>query len=454
MKFQADFPRRGVPWYTGRMAFRRFFVAVLAGVAVGLTSCGTLGYSVVLWNNPEHQLQDGQIVKVFIKSNISHVYVVALPDGKRAEIPLWQLTEPAGKKAAEKTAARYADYAHTYASVKLDGLPIRAEAVNTSRQVYRLRQKEVIRVLYQGTGQAVTNGQGNMAGEWLRVLTNGGTQGWCFSYNLELFRTDGEGGAPGAESEAGGETADAAILQLPGKNWYPESFQGMIQAKRIDPAKMSERYRFVLDTEAQRVGITLENTALSWTYTGISKSADGMYHFVGTPVALRVRGADEIAVQFAGADGKQRAQTFIALDEDIAQLVQEERARRVKELERVRMLGPSFVSSNYGRLQFMEGGAFFWSGYQLLVPTIIAQSAGNGGTVGVQYFISNALKNSYDGILSFRFSGMTKDVHFLYKLTDDGLRLEDATHAQIANGVVTGRGTSPLVIFFSHSTEH
>ncbi|MDE7391473.1 MAG: SH3 domain-containing protein, partial [Treponemataceae bacterium] len=244
------------------------------------------------------------------------------------------------------------------------------------------------------------------------------------------------------------------ILHLPGKNWYPESFQGMIQAKRIDPAKMSERYRFVLDTEAQRVGITLENTALSWTYTGISKAADGMYHFVGTPVALRMRGADEIAVQFAGADGKQRAQTFIALDEDIAQLVQEERARRAKELERVRMLGPSFVSSNYGRLQFMEGGAFFWSGYQLLVPTIVAQSAGNGGTVGVQYFISNALKNSYDGILSFRFSGMTKDVHFLYKLTDDGLRLEDATHAQIANGVVTGRGTSPLVIFFSHSTEH
>ncbi len=434
------------------MAFRRFFVAVLAGVAVALTSCETLGYSVVLWNNPEHQLQDGQIIKVFIKSNISQVYVVALPDGKRAEIPLWQLTEPAGKKAAEKTAARYAEYAHTYASVKLDGLPIRAETVNTSRQVYRLRQKEVIRVLYKGAGQAVTNGQGNMEGEWLRVLTNGGTEGWCFSHNLELFRMDAESIAAGAETETGGDSADAAMLRLQEKNWYPESFQSMIQAKRVDPAKMSARYRFVLDAEAQRVGITLENTALSWTYTGISKTADGMYVFVGTPVALRVRGADEIAVQFAGADGKQKAQTFIALTEDIAQLVQEERVRRGKELERVRMLGPSFVSSNYGRLQFMEGGAFFWSGYQLLVPTIIAQSAGNGGTVSVQYFISNALKNSYDGILSFQFSGMAKAVHFLYKLTDDGLRLEDATHAQIANGVVTARGTSPLVIFFSHST--
>ena len=163
------------------MIFRRFFFALVVAVGVVFTSCGTLGYSVVLWNNTEHHLQDGQIVKVFIRSNISHVYVIELDDGKRVEIPLWQLTEPTSKGKAKKQAARFGEYEHTYASVKLDGLPIRAEAVNTSKQVYRLREKEVIRILYKGKGQAVTNGRGNMEGEWLRVLTNGGTQGWCFS---------------------------------------------------------------------------------------------------------------------------------------------------------------------------------------------------------------------------------------------------------------------------------
>ena len=41
-----------------------------------------MGYSVLLWNMPEYQLQSGDIVPVYIRSNISHVYVagVALKD--------------------------------------------------------------------------------------------------------------------------------------------------------------------------------------------------------------------------------------------------------------------------------------------------------------------------------------------------------------------------------------
>ena len=39
-----------------------------------------------------------------------------------------------------EVAEGYADNAATYASVKLDGLPCRAEPVNTAKQVYRLRK--------------------------------------------------------------------------------------------------------------------------------------------------------------------------------------------------------------------------------------------------------------------------------------------------------------------------
>ena len=70
---------------------------------------------------------------------------------------------------------KYIDYQRKYAKVKLDGLPIRYEPVNTARQVYRLREGEVLKVLYKGQGSAVMSGKTALEGDWLRVLTNDGT---------------------------------------------------------------------------------------------------------------------------------------------------------------------------------------------------------------------------------------------------------------------------------------
>ena len=87
------------------------------------TGCGKLGYSLVLWNNPEVGVHEGQIVKVYVKSNISHSYIImGLENTHKVEIPLWQISEPQSKSKTEKLAARYSNYEHTYANVKLDGL--------------------------------------------------------------------------------------------------------------------------------------------------------------------------------------------------------------------------------------------------------------------------------------------------------------------------------------------
>ena len=438
------------------MIFRRFFFALVVAVGVVFTSCGTLGYSVVLWNNTEHHLQDGQIVKVFIRSNISHVYVIELDDGKRVEIPLWQLTEPTSKGKAKKQAARFGEYEHTYASVKLDGLPIRAEAVNTSKQVYRLREKEVIRILYKGKGQAVTNGRGNMEGEWLRVLTEEGTEGWCFSHHLELFQSEGAAVAAQSQTDAGADEAasasDGVLEAVKSRHWYPESFQQMIERKRIDISRMDARYGFVINDSGESphtVSVTLEGTALSWQYSDITRSKKGEYRFEGTAVRMSVRKSDVIVVEYTDTDRRLHSETFVALSENIADLVQKEKTRRQKELEQLRLLGPAFESSNYGKLTFRAGGAFDWSGYSLLVPSIIDSAAKGKGTIAIESFISDALKVSYDGVLTFRFDGMERPVRFLYKIADGGLRLEDATRAQVSDNVLTSRSTSPLVVFFS-----
>ena len=65
-----------------------FFLLMMA------TSCSNLlGYGVLLWSLPDQELYSGDIVPVYIKSNISHVYVIGTGDSKedKMEIPLWQI---------------------------------------------------------------------------------------------------------------------------------------------------------------------------------------------------------------------------------------------------------------------------------------------------------------------------------------------------------------------------
>ena len=438
---------------------------LLSGVFCSCTK--TLGYSVLLWSNPEHELSDGTLLKVHIKSNISQVYVVSIPGSKENfEIPLWQATEPESKGKAIKQQKRFSEFEHTYASVKLDGLPIRADAVNTSKQVYRLREGEIIRCLYRGAGAAVTNGKGNMEGEWLRVLTETGTYGWCFSHNLELFQAESFDVQNAKEAvvkmdDLKGESkgGDRAIIQsLVSKRWYPESFQNMIKVGRIDVNRMNPSYGFSFgisvdeNADSAFAGTAVLNTESaggSWTYTDIVKKAEKEYEFSGTNLKMSIRGAnsDTMILQYS-EKGRPKQETLVALRENIEKLIENELTRRQSELKRIAQAGPVFKSSNYGTIKFNNENSVTWNNYKLLVPSIISSKALGSVTVTLDYFIAASLKSSYDGVLTMHFTGMEDGVNFLYKLTDTGLRLEDASKAPIKDGVVTARSASPMILFF------
>ena len=448
---------------------KKFSVLILSSLVLGIfCSCTrNLGYSVLLWSNPEHELSDGTLLKVHIKSNISQVYVVSIPGSKENfEIPLWQATEPESKGKAIKQQKRFSEFEHTYASVKLDGLPIRADAVNTSKQVYRLREGEIIRCLYRGAGAAVTNGKGNMEGEWLRVLTETGTYGWCFSHNLELFQAESFDVQNAKEAvvkmdDLKGESkgGDRAIIQsLISKRWYPESFQNMIKVARIDVNRMNPSYGFSfgisVDENADSVfaGTAVLNTESaggSWTYTDIVKKAEKEYEFAGANLKMSIRGAnsDTMILQYS-EKGRPKQETLVALSENIEKLIENELTRRQSELKRIAQAGPVFKSSNYGTIKFNNENSVTWSNYKLLVPSIISSKALGSVTVTLDYFIAASLKSSYDGVLTMHFTGMEDGVNFLYKLTDTGLRLEDASKAPIKDGVVTARSASPMILFF------
>lgn len=419
------------------------------------SSCGKekiMGYSVVLWNNKDLHIRDCDIVPVYIKSNISQMYVIGIQNGdslEKVEVPLWQLTDPVPKKKINTVAAKYNEYKHQYASVKVDGLPCRAETVNTSKQVYRFRKGENIKILYKGKGQIPMSGSKPLPGEWFRILTDNGTQGWCFSYSLNLFETDENGEQIGGEVIVEEVQDDAAYLSILDKNWYPDSFKTMINAGNIDLNKINPSYTFRMDTENNKVILNLSDIHENWNYNGYQKVDDYEYELKGIPVKIFYKKSTFIVLRYTGSDGKPQDLDFVYFEENINDIVQAEKQRRIDEMQAIISAGPSFTSTNYGTITFDNEGTFRWTNIKSLVQTgIISGSVKPNGMVAVKYAVSKSLAQNYDGVLTFTFNGMNSEVNFLYKFENGGLRLEDATEASINGNLVTGRSSSPLIMYF------
>ena len=138
------------------------------------------------------------------------------------------------------------------------------------------------------------------------------------------------------------------------------------------------------------------------------------------------------------------------MSEDINSIVAAEKKRRADAYDKVAASTGELSSSSYGHLSFNSDGTFKWTGYKLLVPSIISAGAKNAGTCSVKYAVGKSLSGSYDGVLTFKFEGTTDEVNFLYKLESDGLRLEDATDATFNGILVTARSSSPLILYFKN----
>ncbi|MCM1322391.1 MAG: SH3 domain-containing protein [Bacteroides sp.] len=424
--------------------------AALCAAAVCASCSRIMGHGVLLWSIPEQELFGGDIIPVYIKSNINQVYVAAKPgSGGKFEIPLWQITQPVSKKKAELEAEKYREYRYMYARVKYDGLPIRFEPVNTARQVYRLRKDEIIKILYKGSGVEVRSGNSQLEGDWFRVLTGDGTQGWCFSYNLDLY--DETHGNSAAEQTA--ET-DAVLDKMIEKKWYPENYASMIRHNKIDLSQMDVSYGFNFGTLTKQVSLSVPGFSRSFPYKGITRSAGNVYVLDETPFTAALHNDDLLAVQYIDEKGMAKSYNFVSLKENIGDLINGELKRRRQLYQSLQSFGPDFSSSNYGILQFADDNRFIWSGYQMLVPDVIPKSAKGTGTAEFKYFLDTPLDVSFDGIITLLFDGAEKEVNFLYKIEEDhqklrsGLRFESAERAKFAGTTVTARNANALVIFF------
>lgn len=422
--------------------------ALLAAVLFFSACSPYIGYGVVTWSIQDHNLHAGDVVPVYIQSNIGGVYVIGTgPEREnRIEVPLWQIDLHKSRSRARKAAAKLEEYRYTYASVKIDGLPVRARPENTARQVYRLRQGEIIRILDKGEGAPVIAGNAPLEGDWFEVLTNDGTTGWCFSYNLTLYDERDE--AP-VEELVEDDGADPYRGYLVNQVWYPDHYRVMLAENRVDIDRVHPLWGFFPGEESLVARIATAGGVATFEHTGITKTGDRMYRFEGTSLTAEVRRRDALVVQYTDDRGMPQVFYFTTLNKTPEDIIKDEQDRRQEIFDSIRETGPVFSSGSYGVLQFLEGNRFLWSGYQLLTPSVIPSGAGGGGVAELRCFLSESLASRYTGVLTFRFEATGTRVNFLYELTSDGLKLEQVDNGNIKDAVVVSRDLNPTVLFFT-----
>ena len=114
-----------------------------------------------------------------------------------------------------------------------------------------------------------------------------------------------------------------------------------------------------------------------------------------------------------------------------------------------------YISSKaYGSITFSKEDSFVWKNYNLLVPNVIPKGTSQDGSISIIHPISPKLRKRYDGVLTLSFHNSSiKNINFLFKLTELGVKLVYVPPGDIDENYVKEENQSPLVIFMSSASE-
>jgi hypothetical protein len=424
---------------------------LLLGAVLASSSCArNIGYGLVLWAGEESPIQTGEILPVRQESQIQGTYLIRLPGTKElAELPTWRMRLFADKEEALQGAEEYAPYLNMYAYSQRDGLPLREEADQEARRVYKLAEAQLVKVLSRGE-QKVTIG--NYEDYWYLVLTEDGYQGYCFGYYLPVFITAGD---PKAEVEVlmARDPMLEALLQT---DWRPEYFREMVDEGRIDLTSFGPGFGFFVDPEQRRIRLITGKRSYSWPYERLENVGANRYVFEGPEtgsggIRINMQSSQRIVCTYSIGD-QVLSSVFIAFEEDIEEIVTQELERRERLAQIFSSRSRVLRSSAYGNIYLEEQMRFRWEDFGRLGEQIVLKPVRGSGTVDFPYYLSDGLSGSFDGVITFRFDEYAKDqgTSFLYAFESAGVRFEYVRPQGIENLEVVRRDDSPLVIFFSY----
>jgi hypothetical protein len=423
-----------------------------------LVSCPdkNAGWGVLLWSTADPPMSSGTVLRVRIRSSIEQAWVVLVPEEYRAAeeplamVPLPHLEFFRTRGGAEKFAASFAEYAAVYAEILQDGLPIRDKPENNARRVYRLKQREIIKILEKAPGVEAISASGSpLEGDWYRVLTESGSTGFCFSYRMRLFE---HGPGPVGDAPVEADTSGDRELELVlSRVWYPQSYGTMINSGRINLDALSQNYSFTSGIASGRARIHLEGGDAEFPYRKITKTGDRTWSFDGSSLTVSLRSESVLEARWE-EEGVERSETFITLPVSVENIVNQEKERRRNTFQALYTRGPSFTSANYGTLVLAEPGNFTWDGIASLPEGILPASTLGSGTLDLDYYLSGDMAGRYTGAMALRLNsagGSPDRLVFAYTLDNQGLRMEYIPADYVSGRTVARRAPSPLVIYFS-----
>jgi hypothetical protein len=425
---------------------KRFITLACIVVTVLLVfACGgrPQGHGVLLWSPQEDLVETGSMVPVYEESTINNTYTIGIPDSKeRMEIDAWRLRYFRKKREASEYASTYQKYKNQIAIVAKDGLPIRKEPSSDSPRVYKLREKQKIKILDR---QESLSNEGGIEDYWYRVLTGDGAQGFCFGYSLRITRIGADETVLQEEPEL-----DATAKQVLSTVWRPEYYKGMINDGRIDLSRFTAYYGLFPDLEEKTIELVNEEHSLEFDYSEIVEIDSNRLLFEDTSLRIRIINRSKIEVEYETGQ-ESYSEVFVTLDKDVREVIEEERVRRENLYSILTEGGQTLSSSAYGSIELNKDKTFSWYRYQTLVPDIIPPEAETRGKISFNLFLSEELQKKYEGAVSFSFDGTPKDhsIAFLFTQESGGIRFVYVPKDDIEDGVIKKENPFPIVIFFT-----
>ena len=375
-------------------------LALLA--AFSLFSCSSrIGWGVVLWTVKGTTAKAGSIVPVYLKSNITKLYVIGIEDGKsvKMEVPLWQVEMFGSKGAARKRVEKMGSFVSLYMIAARDGLPVREKPSNADgvKRVYRLHQNEMVKVLERTEGEAVYTGDARLAGDWYRVLTMDGTEGYAFSYTMRMF------------DESSGDVPEQQVLQtnpetinaIFSRTWRPAWYSSMLDEGSVDLDYFSLRFGLFGDAINRQIRVELPSLSKVFKYSTITQDKEWLV-FGTTGLRIKQESLTSILASWGPSTNVLPEDSagwmpgisfvrFIVVDRDIREAIRQEESRRSEAIkgffaQASASRGGSgsgtgllnLSSSVAGTLELWPSGSYSWKENQGL-PAGFAPSGGTDG---------------------------------------------------------------------------
>jgi hypothetical protein len=400
---------------------------------------------VLLWSADEAEAETGAVLPVYEESRLKQTYITGGSAKETAdrknEIEIWRTQFFSKEEEARAFTAGFEGVKDLYARANRNALPVREKADRLSRQVYRLRQNETMKILALSVTPSDENG---LQGFWYKVLTEEGVRGYCFNYYLTLYNAKTDTVITSSPDSA--QQAVAAILTSP---WRPQAFHEMISAGRIDLARFRSSYGLFFDEDPRRIRIVLPGVSFAAPFSRIRKVSGDTYLAEDGEVRLQLRASSTELLASYEYNGGRRTDVFTAFEEDVYAIIAREENRRQETLLAFLKNGGRLRSDAYGEITIHDTGEFTWWDYEHLVPAVISSGAGPSGKVEFSVFMSGEVQNVYGGVITFGFAGAGKPVNFFYRFTQQGTQLIHIPPESIEENLVRRRPMNPLVLFFT-----